>query len=389
MGTFKGYGRDGIAMNAINTSAGDWEQLLGRSIVPASQDRFSALHTGKAVMITGAGGSIGAALALQIAQSNPRVLVLLDASEQNLYQLDISLIRRNKHMRGIPVLGSVLDQSLLEDTLRQHRPEIIYHAAAHKHVPMMEANPFAAIRNNALGTDCLARAASKYCVGRLLMISTDKAVNPISIMGASKRIAELALQSASSPQTRMDSIRLGNVLGTEGSVVPLFLDQILRGGPVTVTHPDAERFFFTLDETVALVFEAASHGRGGQIIIPHVDKPTKILALAEYLIRKHNAAPVEEISIVATGLRPGEKMQEEFLAADEVLQERIGERLYCVQSSLPHANGFASSMTALDRTLGMRDLAAMLRLVRRLVPQYRPGAHLSTMRTVPPADLYG
>ena len=360
----------------IKQSTEDWEPLLGRSTAVYDPEQFSALHREKAVAITGAGGSIGSALAHRIAASSPRALILLDASEQSLYEIDRSITCQNNSALKSSIVGSVSDRQLLEDIFRQYKPDIIYHVAAHKHVPLMEANPFAAILNNALGTWCLAQAAAEYRVPRLLMISTDKAANPVSIMGASKRIAELALQVSSCTQTQMNSIRMGNILGSQGSVVPRFLDQILHGDPVTVTHPDAERFFFTMDETVSLIFEAANTERGGQIVVPKMNRSIKILALANYLIQKHGAAPAKKLPFVFTGLRVGEKLQESFVASDEMPAESISDHLSCLQSSLPPADVFASAMEELEHTARTRNLTGMLQMVQCLVPHYSPSSLL-------------
>ncbi len=375
-------------MTAIKQSTEDWEPLLGRSTAAHDPEQFSALHREKAIVITGAGGSIGSALAHRIAPSNPRALILLDASEQSLYEIDRSITRQNNSAPKISIVGSVSDRQLLEDMFRQHRPDLIYHAAAHKHVPLMEANPFAAIRNNALGTWCLAQAALEHRVPSLLMISTDKVANPVSIMGVSKRIAELALQVFSCTQTQMNSIRMGNILGSQGSVVPRFLDQILHGDPVTITHPDAERFFFTMDETASLIFEAANYERGGQIVVPKTNRAIKIQALANYLIQKHVTAPAKTIPIVFTGLRVGEKLQETFIASDEMPDESISDHLIRVQSSSPPADVFASAMEELERTARTRNLTEMLRMVQCLVPHYSPG-FLTDSNTTPLDDLHG
>jgi FlaA1/EpsC-like NDP-sugar epimerase len=376
-------------MTAIRQLTEDWESLLGRSTVFHNPEQFSALHSDKAILITGAGGSIGSALAQRIAIANPRALILLDASEQSLYQIDCSLARQNKSVPRTAILGSVSDRKLLEDIFRKHRPDLIYHAAAHKHVPLMEANPFAAIRNNALGTWCLAQAAAEHRVPRLLMISTDKAVNPVSIMGTSKRIAELALQVSSCTQTEMNSIRMGNILGSQGSVVPRFLDQISHGDPVTVTHPDAERFFFTIDETVSLIGEAANCEQRGHLVVPKTNRSIKILTLANYLIRKHGAAPADKTSIVFTGLRVGEKLQESFVASDEMLAESISDNLSRVQSDSSPVEVFAYAMEELDRTARMRDLTGMLQMVQCLVPHYSPSSFLIFPNATPLVDLHG
>jgi len=369
-GSFRG-------MTGFDSSDGEWAQLLGRSTNVAEFDQLSTFHAGKAVLIPGAGGSIGSALAVHIARSKPRVLVLLDASEAALYRIDRILGSLCPEVATRSLVGSVADRPLLEDAFRRYRPDLVYHAAAYKHVPLMEANPFAAIQNNALGTDCLAQVAADHGAAHLLMISTDKAADPISIMGASKRIAELALQVHSRERAPMDSIRLGNILGTQGSVIPHFLEQISRGGPVTVTHPEAERFFFTLDEAIALMMSAIECARGGQVLIPQTHSPTRILALAQDLIRKHGGAEAGDIPIVFTGLRPGDKMREQFVAADERSGEDLGGGLRRLESSAPAADAFAAAMAELDRTARARSALEMLQAIWRLAPSYTPAISLS------------
>lgn len=371
----------------VEISAGEWAHWLGRRAASKTIARFSAFHRDQTILITGAGGSIGSALALQVAKARPRALILFDAYEQGLYQVE-SLIAAAS-VPSIAVLGSVTDRELLDEVFRLHRPDLIYHAAAHKHVPLMEANPFAAMRNNALGTGSLARAAAEHRIPRVLMISTDKAANPASVMGASKRIAELVLQTGSNIHSKMNSIRMGNVLGSQGSVVPRFLDQIRQGGPVTVACPEVERFFWTMDETVSLIFEAATCAQGGQILVPDIEKSVSILELANYLIKKHGGLQAEEIQIVFSGLRPGDKLKEEFVADDERVVERVGERLHGVQGGSLSADQLASALAELDRTTRTRNLVEMLRVLRQMVPQYEPGPFLSASNVTALASCHG
>lgn len=354
----------------------DWQQLLMRPEIAKSSEQLSSFHSDKTVLITGAGGSIGSALAVEVMQSRPRNLLLLDVSEQNLYRLQIQLKRIDRNMPTVSILGSVTDRDLLDELFRRHRPDLVYHAAAHKHVPLMEGHPFAAISNNVIGTHHLALAAVQFQIPHLLMISTDKAADPISIMGASKRIAELTLSMVRNDRTKMHSIRLGNVLGSEGSVVPCFLDQIDGGGPVTVTDRDAERYFLTMRESISLIFEAANYGDAQPTLVPEPGKPVRILDLAKYLIEKHST-PGCRIPIVITGLRPGDKMRERFVASDEWLGEKVSGHLRRVDCTLPSAEIFASTMLDLERAVHARHLGEMLQLVQRLVPQYKPGAHLA------------
>ncbi len=358
-----------------NATEMDWEALLGRPTEQASEALHS-INAGKSILITGAGGSIGSALAMSIAQSNPRVLVLLDSSEQNLYRLDRELSISSANTPRVVIIGGVDDAALIDLLFTQHRPDTIYHAAAYKHVPLMESNPFAAVRNNALGTYRLTQAAVRHRVGHFLMVSTDKAVNPCSIMGASKRIAELALLSCSNPFTRMNSIRLGNVLGSQGSVVPLFLEQISRSEALTVTHPEAERFFFTMDETIALILEAAAIPGQKQILVPRFLKPIKTVELANYLLAQSGEVP-GNASICFTGLRPGEKLREEFFSSIEHVAGNVGLRLCRVESVAVPEETLQTAMAELDHSIRRQGLEEMLQTVQRLVPEYQPSTLLA------------
>ena len=257
------------------TPSFDWNQLLpARSRIVAA-DSAPLIHAGKIVLITGAGGSIGSALVQAIAAQSPKLLILLDHSEQNLYEIETALSSSSTAPPFLAVLGDAGDRRLLASLFEENRPSMLYHAAAFKHVPLMEANPFAAIRNNALVTWNLARLAAEHRVPQLLLISTDKAANPRSIMGASKRLAELAILHWPSPRTNCRAIRLGNVLGSHGSVVPLFLRQIARGQNLTVTHKDVTRYFLTMDETVNLIFRVASLPTGDGLFLPEMGQPVK------------------------------------------------------------------------------------------------------------------
>jgi len=278
---------------------------------------------GKIVLITGAGGCIGSALARKVVDSDAKLVLLLDHSEQNLYEID-SELSAGGWSAHVPILGDISDEVLLDEILEKHRPDTIFHAAAFKHVPLMEVNPLAVIRNNVLGTWSLATAALRHGVRQLLMISTDKAVNPRSVMGAAKRVAELVLLRLSTRATRMSGLRLGNVLGSNGSVEPLFREQIARGGPVTVTHPEARRYFVSLPETVELILAAVALNEDAGVLIPELGAPVGIVELANRLIREAGWRS-GEIEIVYTGLRPGDKLTEDLISAAEWL-EQLGHR---------------------------------------------------------------
>ncbi|CAG4906753.1 polysaccharide biosynthesis protein [Paraburkholderia saeva] len=297
----------------------DLEDLLGRDPVKIDTPHVEALLRDRVVMVTGAGGSIGSELCRQILRFKPAQLVAFDLSEFAMYRLTEELHERSPGVSVIPVIGDVKDSLLLDQVLSRHTPHILFHAAAYKHVPLMEElNAWQAVRNNVLGTYRVARASIRHDVKHFVLISTDKAVNPTNVMGASKRLAEMACQALqqNSPRTQFETVRFGNVLGSAGSVIPKFQQQIAKGGPVTVTHPEITRFFMTIPEASQLVLQASSMGRGGEIFILDMGEPVKIVDLARDLIRLYGFSE-DQVRIVFTGLRPGEKLYEELLADDE------------------------------------------------------------------------
>jgi len=297
----------------------DLEDLLGREPVKIDMPHVEQLLHGRVVMVTGAGGSIGSELCRQILRFAPAQLVAYDLSEYAMYRLIEELHERFPECSVIPVVGDAKDSLLLDQRMARFTPHIVFHAAAYKHVPLMEEqNAWQAVRNNVLGTLRVARAAIRHGVRHFVLISTDKAVNPTNVMGASKRLAEMACQALqqSAPRTQFETVRFGNVLGSAGSVIPKFQQQIAKGGPVTVTHPEITRFFMTIPEAAQLVLQASSMGRGGEIFILDMGQPVKIVDLARDLIRLYGFSE-EQIRIVFTGLRPGEKLYEELLADDE------------------------------------------------------------------------
>lgn len=327
--------------------------------------------SGRTILLTGAGGSIGSALAKAVIRLEPRRLLLLDNSERNLNEIDSEIVGIDRD-RHTSVLGDICDAKFLSEIFRRYRPEIVYHAAAFKHVPLMENNPFAAIRNNALGTSSLARISQAEGVAIFVMVSTDKAVNPISIMGASKRVAELALLSLNNSRNQMSALRLGNVLGSHGSVVPTFLRQISQGGPVTVTHPDVSRYFLTIDDAVELILLTSSLDEGGGIFIPHLRAPVKILDIAYELVGHARSKRSKDIPITFTGLRSGDKMSEEFLEHDEAAEATVDRRLFRVKTSEIQADRFDIDLGDLSRSVAERDLPSMIETLCRIVPGYRP-----------------
>jgi len=336
------------------------------------KNAMAEVVSGRTVLLTGAGGSIGSALAKAVARLEPRLLILLDNSERNLHEVDLELASTTDRNSYKSVLGDICDAKLLSEIFQRYRPEVVYHAAAFKHVPLMEHNPFAAVRNNALGTVGLARIAQAEGVANFVMISTDKAVNPISIMGASKRVAELALLSLNNPKNRMSAVRLANVLGSQGSVVPTFLGQISRGGPITVTHPDVSRYFLTIGEAIDLILLASRLDEGGGIFVPQLRAPVKILDIALELIRHAQSESRKEIPVTFTCLRSGDKMSEEFLSGDESVAQTVDPRLLRVKTREIAADRFNVHMEHIAKFVDQRDLPSMIESLCQIVPGYRP-----------------
>jgi FlaA1/EpsC-like NDP-sugar epimerase len=349
--------------------AQSWDRLIAPSSPADWRLLGSTSLAGKHVLITGAGGSIGAALSHATAASSPASLVLLDSSENGLYQVDRSL-RETGSRNHVSLLGSVCDSNLFSRALTERRTQIIFHAAALKHVPLMERNPFAAVENNVFATYALAHTAIANKVEQIVLVSTDKAVEPRSIMGASKRIAELILLSLTGP-TRMKVARLCNVMGSQGSVLPLFLEQIASGGPVTVTHADAKRYFITLEDAVRALFDALDAGSTGTLLLPSVGPPVGIIDMARYLIALHQS-PAD---IEFTGLRPGDKLSEQLLSSRESLSSKGafgGSGLRAIDTPTPTEEELSAALDTLRGAVAGRDLAELLRGVQALVPEYEP-----------------
>lgn len=298
------------------------EDLLGRDPIRVNLDEIMGYVSGKVILVTGGGGSIGSELCRQIAGHNPKQLIIFDIYENNAYDIQQELKEKHPELNLVVLIGSVRNTHRIESVFEKYRPDIVYHAAAHKHVPLMEDSPNEAIKNNVFGTYKTAVAADKYGTKRFVLISTDKAVNPTNIMGASKRMCEMVIQMMNSKsKTDFVAVRFGNVLGSNGSVIPLFKKQIEHGGPVTVTHPDIIRYFMTIPEAVSLVLQAGAYAKGGEIFILDMGEPVKILDLAKNLIRLSGYTPGVDMQIEFTGLRPGEKLYEELLMNEEGLQD--------------------------------------------------------------------
>lgn len=348
------------------------EDLLGREPVVLDNDAVSHYLRGRTVLVTGGGGSIGSELCRQIIRFQPRRLVILDIYENNAYDIEQELRRRHPNLALDVVIGSMRDRERLEELFRYYRPEVVFHAAAHKHVPLMEKSPKEAVKNNVLGTFNVAEVAKAYGAGRFVLISTDKAVNPTNVMGASKRMCEMVIQALNEPgKTEFVAVRFGNVLGSNGSVIPLFRKQIAAGGPVTVTDPEITRFFMTIPEAAQLVIQAGAMAHGGEIFVLDMGEPVKIAELAEKLIRLSGLEPGRDIQIQYTGLRPGEKLYEELLMNEEGLGKTrhpkifIGQPLDITEASL------RQKIDRLSRALE-GDEAGVRTAMQEAVPTYAP-----------------
>jgi len=310
------------------------EDLLGREPVRINMEAAEKYLKGKKVLVTGAGGSIGSELVRQVARFEPELLLLFDISENNIFDLEHQLKTYFPKQKYIPIIGSIRDVAKVEAVMAKYRPDVVFHAAAHKHVPLMELNPMEAIKNNVFGTLYVAEAAKKYKAERFILISTDKAVNPKNVMGASKRVAEIIIQMmAKSGDTRFAAVRFGNVLGSAGSVIPLFKKQIEAGGPVTVTHPEVTRYFMTIPEAVQLVIQAGAMAEGGEIFVLDMGEPVKILDLATEMIKLSGLEPGKDIKIEFIGLRPGEKLHEELFYDKEDVIKTQCEKIYLAKTS--------------------------------------------------------
>jgi FlaA1/EpsC-like NDP-sugar epimerase len=353
------------------------EDLLGREAVHLEMEAIAGALAGKVVFVTGAGGSIGSELCRQIARFHPRQLVLVEQAENALFNIHRELLAMGEGLgaRVVPAIGDVTDAARMEALFLKHRPQVVFHAAAHKHVPMMEWNPGEAVRNNVFGTRCVADLADKYGVAEFVMISTDKAVNPTSVMGASKRTAELYIQTLSQKsQTRFVAVRFGNVLGSAGSVIPIFQEQIARGGPVTVTHPDMKRYFMTIPEACQLVLQAGTMGKGGEIFILDMGEPVKIIDLARDLITLSGFVPGEDIEIELTGLRPGEKLFEELAVTGEHVDKTRHPKIFVNKGVAPQAGALEEKLVALKSVVDAPEAVSVRAKLKDLVPEYTGAA---------------
>lgn len=346
------------------------EDLLGREAVRTDLESIMSYVKDQKVMVTGGGGSIGSELCRQIADDQPKQLIIIDNYENAAYELQMELGRKHPELDVIVLIVSVQNRRKIREIFEQYKPDLVFHAAAHKHVPLMEYSPCEAIKNNVFGTMNVASEANRSGVKRMVLISTDKAVRPTNIIGASKRICEMVIQTYNQrSKTEYVAVRFGNVLGSNGSVVPLFKQQIREGGPVTVTHPDIIRYFMTIPEAVSLVLQAGAYAQGGEIFIMDMGEPVKILDLAENMIRLSGLVPGEDIEIKFTGLRPGEKLYEELLIDDDNKKETANKRIFIGQPIKIDEAEFDEKMKELEKATFSED-ENIRQVVKKLVPEY-------------------
>ncbi len=346
------------------------EDLLGRDPVSLDWQAIRSAIVHKTVLISGAGGSIGSELCRQVAHLNPSALIVVERSEYNLFMLEQEFSEKFPQIRFVKRLLDILDQVALENVFSEYHPEIIFHAAAYKHVPMLETQPREAVINNILGTHCLGALAIKYRVEKFILVSTDKAVNPTNIMGASKRVAEMVCDGLNGQgKTQFSIVRFGNVLGSAGSVVPTFRHQLEQGGPLTVTHPDITRFFMTIPEACQLILQAFTLGKGGEIFVLDMGEPIKIQFLAEQMIRLAGKKPGEDIEIRYTGLRPGEKLYEELFHPTESLEKTTHQKIFQAKAREYSWNSLVEVLEMMEQACDKCDEKALKALLHQLVPE--------------------
>jgi len=361
------------------------DDLLGRDSVVLDEAGIRNYLTGKRVLVSGAAGSIGSELCRQLARFEPSSLILLDNAETPLFYIERELRAKFPEQRLAPVLGDIRDREKLEAVFEEFMPEVVFHAAAYKHVPMMEFNQVEAVTNNIGGTKIMADAAHRFGVDNFVMISTDKAVNPTNVMGASKRVAEIYVQALSRKSvTRFSTVRFGNVLGSNGSVIPLFMEQIRTGGPVTVTDPDVVRYFMTIPEAAQLVLQAGSLGKGGEIFVLDMGEPVRIKDLAEELIRLSGFVPYEDMDIIFTGLRPGEKLFEELLIDGEGIMRTRHEKIRVADSVKMELSVVNASLKHLFALAEMFDITGIMNSLCTLVVEFTP----SRMHDIPSPNKF-
>ena len=349
----------------------DVQDLLGREPINLNVDEIMGYIKDEVVLVTGGGGSIGSELCRQIASHKPKQLIILDIYENNAYEIEQELKRKHPELNLLTLIASVRDSVKMDDVFRTYRPGIVFHAAAHKHVPLMETSPNEAVKNNIIGTYKVVKCADRYKVKRFVQISTDKAVNPTNIMGATKRVCEMIIQAfAKKSETKFVAVRFGNVLGSNGSVIPLFKKQIAEGGPVTVTHKDIIRYFMTIPEAVSLVLQAGAYAEGGEIFVLDMGEQVRIYDLAYNLIKLSGYEPEKDIEIKITGLRPGEKLYEERLMAEEGLKKTANDRISIGKPlEIDEQKLFDALNVLYDEAYS--ESTRMKQLVHELVPTYK------------------
>ena len=350
----------------------DIEDLLGRDPIKVNLDNISTYIKGKVILITGGGGSIGSELCRQIASYNPKELIIVDIYENNAYEIQQELLRKYKNNINLKtIIASIRDIRRMDEVFKEYRPEVVFHAAAHKHVPLMEVSPGEAIKNNIFGTKNIAELANKYNVSRFVLISTDKAVNPTNIMGATKRAAEMIVQTMNeNSKTEFVTVRFGNVLGSNGSVIPLFKKQIEEGGPVTITHPEIIRYFMTIPEAVQLVIQAGAMAKGGEIFVLDMGDPVKIVDLAKNLIKLSGLEPEVDIKIKYSGLRPGEKLYEELLMAEEGLIDTEHKKIFIGKPIRLNKEELINKLNILKEIVENENVDLIEDAIKNLVPTY-------------------
>jgi len=350
----------------------DVEELLGRDPVQLNMDAVKSYIEGMTVLVTGGAGSIGSEICRQVMEYGCKKLIIFDFSENGLFDIDNEISARFGKGRHETVLGSIREPNRLDEVFEEYKPDVVFHAAAHKHVPMMEINPMEAIKNNVFGTLNVAKAADKHKVKKFILISTDKAVNPPNIMGATKRIAELCIQMVGAvSKTEFAAVRFGNVLGSTGSVVPFFKKQIANGGPVTVTHPEIKRYFMTIPEAVQLVLQAGAMARGGEIFVLDMGEPVKIVDLARTLIQLSGLEPDKDIKIEFTGLRPGEKLFEEINLSEEEVSKTENNKIFVLNQGKQNYIKITHQIETLRRHLKSSNIQAVFKTVHDMVPTYQ------------------
>ena len=351
------------------------EDLLGREAIKLDNDNIASLVEGKVVLVTGGGGSIGSELCRQIMKYNPDRLVIVDIYENNLYDIEQELKMNYPQSKIDAIVASVRDKKRLNEIFDDYRPYLVFHAAAHKHVPLMETSPLEAIKNNVFGTYNVVNCADEFEVKKFILISTDKAVNPTNVMGATKRLCEMIIQAKNKvSKTEYAAVRFGNVLGSNGSVVPLFKKQIANGGPVTVTHKEITRFFMTIPEAVSLVLQAMTYAKGGEIFVLDMGEPVKIYDMAVNLIRLSGLEPNVDIDIKITGLRPGEKLYEEILMAEEGLQSTKHDKIHIAEPMNINMDMIQDKLERLQKLLDTTDnehLKEVKECIKQVVPTFR------------------